>query len=108
MTPVAAPGGTVAVMLLTLPLQQTLKGAGTPLNSTAFTVPGKVPKMKTLAPTPPEAGSNSEIVGGGGGGVPVVTVNAALVADPAELSTSIGPVTAPSGTVTTIVVGVRD
>jgi hypothetical protein len=64
-----------------------------------------VPEIATDVPATPIVGEKPVMLGGCG----AVTVNdAALVAEPAGLVTAIGPVVAPVGTVTTMLVVVDD
>jgi hypothetical protein len=94
--PVAAPAGTVAVIVVA---EFTVKLALVPLNSTAVAAVKFVPLIVTLVPTGPLAGVKLATVGG------LITVKLlALLAVPAGLVTLIGPVAAPAGTVAVIVV----
>ena len=89
--PLAAPAGTVAWIAVS---DATENDAAVPLNATAVAFVKFVPVIVTLAPSIPLAGVKSVITGG------MSTVNAvALVADPPDAVTPIGPDVAPTGTV---------
>jgi hypothetical protein len=94
--PLVAPTGTVAVIWLS---ESTLKLAVAPLKSTALAAAKPLPEMVTLVPTGPLAGLKPLTTGGTG----TVTVKPLeLVPVPFGLSTLIGPVVAPAGTVAVI------
>ena len=96
--PVVAPEGTVALIRVAF---CTVKVAETPLKRTAVAPVKFVPLIRTEVPTGPLVGLNDVIVG-----APVaVTVKfVELVAVPLGVVTRIGPVVAPVGTVTVILV----
>jgi hypothetical protein len=96
--PVVAPEGTVALIRVAF---CTVKVAETPLKRTAVAPVKFVPLILTEVPTGPLVGLNDVIVG-----APVaVTVKfVELVAVPVGVVTRIGPVVAPVGTVTVILV----
>jgi hypothetical protein len=96
--PVAAPAGTVAVILVSV---STVNDADVPANLTAVAPVKCVPRIVTVVPTGPLVGENDEIVGFAA----VVTVNlASLVSVPPGVVTEIRPVAAPAGTVAVIFV----
>ena len=92
-TPVVAPGGTVAVRVV--PFTTAKVGAFTPLKRTAEVVPKSVPVSVTLVPTGPLVGVKLAMVGAG-----AVTVKLLLLtAVPLAVVRLTGPVLAPAGTV---------
>jgi hypothetical protein len=94
--PVAAPVGTVAVILVAV---STVNDADVPANLTAVAPVKFVPLIVTVVPMGPLVGENDEIVGLAA----VVTVNLeSLVSVPPGVVTEIRPVAAPAGTVAVI------
>jgi hypothetical protein len=96
--PVVAPAGTGAVIVVAV---HVFGVVAVPLNVTVlvpWTVPKAVPLMVTTLPTPPEVGERVVITGGG------VTVNVCVLLPVPPIVTSTGPVVAPVGTGTTMVV----
>ena len=91
--PVVAPRGTV-VVIDSAPL--TVKLDATPLNFTAVVPVKLVPVIVTVVPTLPDTGANEPIAGN-------TLKFVALVADPLGVVTEILPVSAPAGTVASIV-----
>jgi hypothetical protein len=102
--PVVAPAGTGTTMLVAL---QLVGVAAVPLNVTVL-VPRVPPKLEpvivTAAPTAPDAGDMLVMLGGGGG---TTTVNTTPLLAPAPVVTTIGPVAAPAGTGTEMLVAVQ-
>ena len=89
--PLEVPAGTVAVIAVA---EFTAKLALVPLNRTAVAPMKFAPLIVTLAPTGPLVGVKLEMVGG------LMTVKLlALLAEPPEAVTLIGPLVAPAGTV---------
>jgi hypothetical protein len=103
--PVVAPEGTNALTCEALAdeLVTTANVAAVPLKSTAVAFSRFVPLIVTPVPTGPEVGVNDVIVAVHPPGLAIVKFDA-LVAVPSALSTWIGPVVAPAGTVTLICV----
>jgi hypothetical protein len=95
--PLAAPAGTVVVIVVSFTTVNA--GCGVPLKRTALAPVKPLPVSVTAVPTGPLAGLNVVRVGA------AITVKLApLVAVPPAVTTSIGPVVAPLGTVVVIVV----
>jgi hypothetical protein len=93
--PVAAPGGTCAVM--SVDELTTKLGSAVPSKVTLVAPVRLVPRMSTLVASGPPVGENEPIVGGG------TTVNAAvLVPVPLGVVSEMGPLVAPLGTVACI------
>jgi hypothetical protein len=93
--PLVAPFGTVAVIFVS---ESTEKIVVVPLNRTSVAPLSCVPVIVTDVPTEPDAGENPPIDGAG-----TVTVKLAeLEAVPSGVTTEIGPLVAPSGTVAVI------
>ncbi len=93
--PLTAPTGTVAVTCVDEPTVKLV--AAVPPNLTADAPDKFVPVITTDDPTTPDVGANDDTVGNGGGAVTVNTV--AFVDWPPGVVTTIGPLTAPTGTV---------
>jgi hypothetical protein len=101
MRPSAAPAGTVTTMVVAL---EEVTVALTPLkNCTTGEAPKLVPLMVMVAPTAPVAGVKPVIVGVGR----TVKLEALATVTPLEV-TEMGPVAAPAGTVTTMVVALAE
>jgi hypothetical protein len=101
MGPSAAPAGTVTTMVVAL---EEVTVALTPLkNSTTGDAPKLVTLMVIVAPTAPVAGVKPVIAGVGS----TVKLEALDTVTPLEV-TEIGPVAAPAGTVTTMVVALEE
>lgn len=93
--PVTASGGTVAVILA---YETTVNVDGVPLNRTSVVPVKALPVIVTTVPTVAAVGVNPLIAG-------TTTNGLGLVAVPAGVVTTIGPVVAPEGTVVVICVG---
>src|ERR1700674_3830241 len=98
--PVVAPAGTVTPMLVAV---QLVVAAAVPLNVTVPAAPKFVPAIVTAVPMGPLFGVRLVITGAGG--ADTVNVTPALACPPTVTTT--GPVVAPAGTVTPMLVAVQ-